>query len=54
MKWGIKSEIHDCSIELMDLFGFSEEEKNFLIELKNKRINCQYYLKEDNINEVER
>jgi uncharacterized protein (UPF0332 family) len=53
MKCGIKSEIHDCTIELMDLFGFSEEEKSFLIDLKNKRINCQYYLKEDNVSGIE-
>lgn len=29
MKCGIKSEIHDCTLELMHLFDFSEENKNY-------------------------
>jgi uncharacterized protein (UPF0332 family) len=53
MKCGIKSEIHECTIELMKLLGFSDKEKEFLEELKEKRINCQYYLKEENINNLE-
>lgn len=46
MKCGIKSEIHDCSIKLMELFDFSSEEIKFLEEFKKKRIETQYYLKE--------
>ena len=45
MGCGIKSEIHDCSIELMKLFDFSEEDIVFMNDLKDKRINTQYYLK---------
>jgi len=47
MKAGIKSEIHECTIELMDLIeGFSKEDKDFLVTLKSDRIQVQYYLKE--------
>jgi len=45
MKCGIKSEIHDCSIKLMALFDFSEEEIEFMVKLNKKRIDTQYYLK---------
>ncbi|HIH32483.1 TPA: HEPN domain-containing protein [Candidatus Woesearchaeota archaeon] len=42
---GIKSEIHDCTIELLNYIeGFSEEQKTFLKKLKEKRIGAQYYL----------
>jgi len=44
---GIKSEIHECSIELMNLIDeFSEEDIHFLKRLKEDRIAVQYYLKE--------
>lgn len=44
---GIKSEIHECSIELMGLIsGFDEEDTLFLKKLKDDRIAVQYYLKE--------
>ena len=44
-KAGIKSEIHDCTIELMSLIkGFTGEDYAFLQSLKKKRINAQYYL----------
>jgi len=46
MMCGIKSEIHDCSIELMSLFDFSEKDVSFLRGLKKDRIQTQYYLKE--------
>jgi uncharacterized protein (UPF0332 family) len=46
MKAGITSEIHDCTIALMGLFGFSDSDVHFLSELKDNRINVQYYLKE--------
>ncbi|MEA2038169.1 MAG: hypothetical protein U9O94_11785 [Nanoarchaeota archaeon] len=44
MKFGIKSEIHDCSIALMNLFSFKKEDIEFLEELKEDRIKVQYYL----------
>ena len=46
-KIGIKSEIHDCSIEMMNLIGgFSDSDRDFLGGLKNDRIDVQYYLKQ--------
>jgi len=45
MKCGIKSEIHNCTIRLMEFFKFSKEEIKFLEKLKIERINAQYYLK---------
>lgn len=51
MKCGIKSEIHDCTIKLMSLFNFDKEEISFLEDLKSKRIDSQYYLKEINFKE---
>ena len=46
IKTGIKSEIHDCSIALMELFNFEKEDIDFLKKLKDDRIQVQYYLKE--------
>ncbi len=46
MKAGIKSEIHDCTIALMGLFGFESSEIEFIQKLKKDRIDTQYYLKE--------
>ena len=46
MKAGIKCEIHDCSIELMEFFDFTEHEVKFLKKLKKDRIQTQYYLKD--------
>ncbi len=45
VKCGIKCEIHDCTLKLMDLFGFSDETVNKLLYLKQSRIGVQYYLK---------
>lgn len=45
IKVGIKSEIHDCSIFLMNFFDFNKEDINFMKRLKQKRIDAQYYLK---------
>lgn len=46
MKIGIKCEIHDCSIELINLFNsFEEKDYNFIKNLKDNRIDVQYYLK---------
>lgn len=44
---GIKSEIHDCTIEMMEFLPFSEEEIEFVKELKEKRENAQYYVTEE-------
>lgn len=57
MKSGIKCEIHDCTIEIMRLFDFSEEEINHMKDLKEKRIQTQYYLKNielEDINAIKR
>lgn len=45
-KIGIKSEIHDCSIDLITYFEEVSGFKRFLRELKKNRIGVQYYLKE--------
>lgn len=45
MKCGIKCEIHDCSIELMNLFDFKKSEIDYVKKLKKNRIENQYYLK---------
>lgn len=45
MKIGIKCEIHDCTIALMELLGFNKEEIEFLDSLKKERVDVQYYLK---------
>ncbi|MFW6025173.1 MAG: HEPN domain-containing protein [Candidatus Woesearchaeota archaeon] len=42
MKTGIKSEIHDCIIELMNFFEFDKKEIKFMKNLKKKRIDAQY------------
>ena len=44
MKCGIKCEIHDCTLELMELFGFEALDINYIRELKEGRIQAQYYL----------
>jgi len=46
VKIGVKCEIHDCSLELLDFFGFIEEDKELIKSLKKLRTNVQYYLKE--------
>ena len=43
-KIGVKCEIHDCTIGLMNLFGYDEDEIKFIEDLKKNRINVQYYL----------
>lgn len=53
MKAGVQCEIHDCTIEVMALFGFEQKEIKFMAELKEDRIQTQYYLKEKELkNEV--
>jgi len=46
MKVGLKCEIHDCTIALMQFFDFSEDENEFMEKMKNERIGVQYYRKE--------
>ena len=46
MRCGIQCEIHDCTLELMSLFDFSPSEITLIRELKDARIQSQYYLKE--------
>lgn len=49
---GIKSEIHDCTLKLLNYIeGFSEEQKRFIRKLKEKRIGTQYYLEPTKIDE---
>ena len=54
MKCGIRCEIHDCSLNLMELFGFDTDKIELLKKLKGDRIQAQYYLKnivlEDELN----
>ncbi len=44
IKIGIKCEIHDCTIALMDLLGFDKADIKFLDSLKKERVDVQYYL----------
>ena len=44
VKAGIKCEIHECSLALLDFFGFSNQEKDLVNNLKKLRTNVQYYL----------
>jgi len=45
VKCGIKCEIHDCTLKLLNLFGFSDDVINKLFYLKKSRVGVQYYLK---------
>ena len=50
MKAGIKCEIHDCTINLIKLIDeFSNAEYVFLTKLKEQRIQAQYYLKKEKL-----
>ncbi|MFH2027828.1 MAG: hypothetical protein ABIJ08_01695 [Nanoarchaeota archaeon] len=47
MKCGIKSEIHDCTIALMKIIPqFTDNDHDYIINLKEDRISVQYYLKD--------
>jgi len=53
MKIGIKSEIHECSIELMNLIdGFSKEDIILIKNMKKDRIDVQYYLKDKKLEDT--
>ena len=54
MRAGVKCEIHDCTIEAMSLFGFTEEDVEFLRKLKADRIKNQYYLKNIELEDEEK
>jgi uncharacterized protein (UPF0332 family) len=54
MKCGIRCEIHDCSLELMGLFEFNEEDSNYIRILKKSREGNQYYLKRNLLKDVEK
>jgi len=41
---GIKSEMHDCTLALIDLFSFPEGQKKLIYTLKKEREEVQYYL----------
>lgn len=43
-KIGIKCEIHDCSLELMEILGYESDMIHFIKDLKKNRIDSQYYL----------
>ncbi len=46
MRCGVRSGIHDCTLVLMDALGFTMQEQEFMIRLKEDRIRTQYYLEE--------
>lgn len=54
MKCGIKCEIHSCSIQLMQLFTFDKEDIDLLEQLKDDRIQAQYYLIEKKLEDVDK
>lgn len=45
-RYGIKSEIHSCSVELISLFDNLKSYKDFFKDLKESREDVQYYLTE--------
>jgi len=49
MKIGIKCEIHDCTIALMEILEFDPLDIDFMQSLKEKRINAQYYLESSDL-----
>lgn len=50
MKAGIKCEIHDCTINVMKFIdGFDAADYMFLTKLKDQRIQAQYYLKKEKL-----
>ena len=53
MKAGIKCEIHSCTLALMDYIdGFTESDKAFINKLKDKRIDAQYYIKDERLENI--
>ena len=53
MKAGIKCEIHECTLEVLLLIdGFTRKDFDFLTTLKKQRIDAQYYLKAEKLEDV--
>ncbi len=52
MRVGIKCEIHDCTLALGSSIDVLSKFDGFLQDLKTKRIDVQYYLKEKKIDEL--
>lgn len=46
IRYGIKSEIHSCTLELLNYFEYIKKYYDFFDDLKEQRTNVQYYLKE--------
>lgn len=46
---GIYCEIHDCTLSLMPILGFTKEDVAFMTELKKCRIGVQYYLEKHDV-----
>jgi len=51
--YGIKSEIHSCTIELLKLFDNLHDFVDFFENLKELREDVQYYLKESDFEKIE-
>lgn len=49
LRYGIKSEIHSCTIEIMKLINEFKDYYEEINDLKEKRINVQYYLKAEEV-----
>jgi hypothetical protein len=54
MKCGVRCEIHDCSLELMKLFNFNEDDSDYIKDLKKDREGNQYYLKRNSLKDKEK
>ncbi len=54
MRCGIKCEIPACTIELASLFDFEPIQIKYIKELKDKRIQAQYYLKKIDLGDEEK
>ncbi len=52
IRYGVNSEIHSCNIELLRLFEKLKPYYQFLTDLKENRINTQYYLKKPRITDI--
>lgn len=50
---GIKSEIHDCTITLMSMIGFSKYDVLLIENAKKLRIDMQYYVNRNTSNGVQ-
>lgn len=54
MKLGVKCEIHEYTLKLMEsIDSFDQEEVEFITDLKKSRIDAQYYMKEKQFDQEE-